>query len=259
MAPVAPASTLPGRIALGVLVLLALATGPNTANGETTPAGVTLLTQLADRGDADAQYGLGTWYMENHASQSELEQARDWLLQAARQQHVHAMFRLGVMLNRFDSLRDEGQSMSWVRGAAEAGLADAQALFGMYLFQGLDGSTPDCDAAVGWLEKADAVGHETAQSNLVWVLATCPVENQRDGSRALRLAFDQVYRQGMKTANQMDNLAAAYAAAGDFLSAEVAQREALAIEQDPEVRAIFQEHLDSYLKREAWVEQPTPR
>ena len=103
-----------------------------------------------------------------------------------------------------------------------------------------------------WLSRAAELEHVTAEVNLVWVLATCPDEAGRDGSRALRLAFDQVYRRGMKSANQMDNLAAAYAAAGDFLSAEVAQLEALATATSELEQRAFREHLKSYQRREVW-------
>lgn len=243
------------RLALLASLMVSLLLATPGANGE-VPNGVRVLTQLADGGDADAQYGLGTWYLENHDTVSDLEQARDWLLQAARQQHVHAMFRLGVVLSQFDDVRDETQALDWTRSAAEAGLADAQASLGMYLFQGMAGTGADCDSAVKWLEKADAVDHPLARSNLVWVLATCPDPRGRDGSRALRMAFDQVYRRGLKSANQMDNLAAAYAAAGDFLSAEVAVDEAIAMETDEAVLAIFKRHRDSYLARKVWLEIP---
>ena len=124
----------------------------------------------------------------------------------------------------------------------------------MFFFEGV-GSQPDCEAAVHWLEQARALGDQVAENNLVWVLATCPNPEHRDGSRALRLAFDQVYRRGLKSANQMDNLAAAYAAAGDFLSAEVAQREAIEMAEDESAREIYQTHLDAYLERRAWVDR----
>ncbi|MFK7956212.1 MAG: tetratricopeptide repeat protein [Lysobacterales bacterium] len=222
------------------------------------PNGVVVLTQLADSGDADAQYGLGTWYINNQGSGADLAKARDWLLQAARQQHVHAMYRLGVMLNQYDELRDEAQALDWTRSAADAGLADAQATYAMFLFQGLGGAPPNCVDAVSWLEKAGSVGHQIAQSNLVWVLATCPEERHRDGSRALRIGFDQVYRQGLDSANQLDNLAAAYAAAGDYLSAEAVQKHAMAQETDERVLAIFQSHLESYQARRPWSELSKP-
>ncbi len=222
------------------------------------PNGVVVLTQLADSGDADAQYGLGTWYINNHGSGEDLSKARDWLLQAARQQHVYAMYQLGVMLNQYDEVRDEAQALDWIRSAADEGLADAQATYGMYLFQGLNGASPNCAEAVTWLEKADLVGHPIARSNLVWVLATCPDDEHRDGSRALRMGFDQVYRQGLDSANQLDNLAAAYAAAGDYLSAEVVQNRAIAMESDAQVLAIFRRHLESYRARRPWLEFSSP-
>lgn len=238
-----------------IMALLAglalLAAGLSSAQDTLAP-NVALLKQLADAGDADAQYGLGTYYLRRQASDSDLLRARDLLSEAARQQHVHAMHRLGVLLNQFDATRDQGLALRWVRAAAEQGLAEAQATLGLYYFDGVGLEQRDCLAAADWLTRAHELGHDEAESNLVWVLATCPDDAGRDGSRALRIAFDQIYRRGMKSANQMDNLAAAYAAAGDFISAEVAQAEAIELADSPEVRWIFRQHLQSYQRREVW-------
>lgn len=215
-----------------------------------------LLHQLASQGDPDAQYGLGTYYVKNHADDSELDLARDWLVQAARQHHVHAMFQLGVLLASVDRLRDETQAIDWIRTAADLGLVEAKGELGMFYFEGLGNLNRDCERAVELLEEAFELGNERAESNLVWVLATCPEASHRNGSRALRIAFDLVYRQGVKTANTLDNLAAAYAESGDFLSAMVAQKEAIELADDTEVSLILKNHLESYENRQAWRDLP---
>ena len=230
---------------------LGMSAWPTAAGGEVRSS-LQLLHKLASQGDADAQYGLGTWYARNHVSDVELDMARDWLIRAARQQHVHAMFRLGVMLASLDSIRNEDQAIEWVSAAAEMGLVEAVGEMGMFHFEGFGHLERDCGLAAELLEQAYDSGDERAESNLVWVLSTCPDEEYRNGSRALRMAFELVYRKGEKTANSMDNLAAAYAEAGDFLSAEVAQREAMEMAESDEVRAVFEAHLESYVRREAW-------
>ncbi|MEM9533024.1 MAG: tetratricopeptide repeat protein [Pseudomonadota bacterium] len=231
-----------------VLLLLLLST---SALAE-APTGVALLARLADGGDADAQYGIGTYYMEHHSSDRELVQARDWLLLAARQEHVHAMHRLGLALAEFDVIRDESAALDWVRNAAEAGLQDAQGTLGQFLFEGVGAQGPDCAGAAQWLSRADDLGHGDASSDLVWVLATCPEESQRDGSRALRLAFHLVYQHDLKNSDLMDKLAAAYAAAGDFLSAEIAQQEAIDLASLADTVRLHR-RLEAYRAREPWV------
>ncbi|MDJ0657717.1 MAG: hypothetical protein QNJ40_26395 [Xanthomonadales bacterium] len=242
------------RIATLLLSLWIGAGAWAAANAEVRSS-LQLLHKLAAQGDADAQYGLGTWYARNHMNDLELSMARDWLIRAARQQHVHAMFRLGVLLASVDSIRNDAQAIDWVSAAADAGLVEAVGEMGMFHFEGFGHLERDCGKATELLERAYGAGDDRAESNLVWVLSTCPEQKHRDGSRALRMAFELVYRKGEKTANTMDNLAAAYAEAGDFLSAEEAQREAIEMAESDEVRAVFELHLESYLQREAWRDE----
>ena len=98
------------------LVVLGTALGGAPRAVELAP-NVALLAKLADSGDADAQYGLGSYYLQHGESENDVRRAYEWLLRAARQQHVHAMFRVGVMLRQFDSIRDDGQALKWVRHA----------------------------------------------------------------------------------------------------------------------------------------------
>jgi tetratricopeptide (TPR) repeat protein len=62
--------------------------------------------------------------------------------------------------------------------------------------------------------------------NLSWILATCPDDKWRDGKKALELA-KKAFEMEPGDANNMDNLAAAYAESGDFDQAVQWQQKAI--------------------------------
>ena len=56
-------------------------------------------------------------------------------------------------------------------------------------------------------------------SNKAWRLATCPAEQVRDGKRAVEAGKRACELTDYKSGDQLENLAAAYAEAGDFTEA----------------------------------------
>ena len=91
----------------------------------------------------------------------------------------------------------------------------------------------------------------------MWLLATCPDEAVRDGSRALRMGTDIAFRQGRATANDLDNLAAAYAELGDYRSAWEVQEDVIEMSPaDSTQRQEFESHLASYKARQSWRDFP---
>ena len=96
-----------------------------------------------------------------------------------------------------------------------------------------------------------------------WFLATTPSAAARDPGRAVRLATFACERSGWKSADRLDTLAAAQAAAGDFPRAVETQRRAVALaaddkRMDDEVRARLRERLGLYGARVPWRERPKP-
>lgn len=61
--------------------------------------------------------------------------------------------------------------------------------------------------------------HRESKNNLAWILATSPVEEIRDGERAVVLARQALGNEQPQNSKYMDTLAAAYAEAGSFENA----------------------------------------
>lgn len=82
----------------------------------------------------------------------------------------------------------------------------------------------DCDTAIH-LKSASALGY----NQRAWLLATCPDAKYRDGARAVEAARRACQLSSWKQGSYIDTLAAAYAAAGDFMRAVQYERQALAV------------------------------
>jgi Zn-dependent protease len=78
----------------------------------------------------------------------------------------------------------------------------------------------------------------TAQNNLAWLLATCPIDELRDGRQAVEHATAACNATGWSTPNCLGTLAAAYAEVGDFGQAVRWHERALA---DPAYRKMYGE------------------
>jgi tetratricopeptide (TPR) repeat protein len=84
------------------------------------------------------------------------------------------------------------------------------------------------------------------QTNLAWLLATCPDGGVRDGQRAVVLA-EQVVASTPKDAAYLDTLAAAYAEVGRFKDAVKTQQAALApLKKGHPLYDSYREHLKRY-------------
>jgi hypothetical protein len=126
-----------------------------------------LWIDLADQGDADAQYALGIMHLKKEAQQSEDAIAFRYLVEAAKKQHVASMFNLGVAYWEGRGVsRQTEKALNWWEVAAQRDDAGAQYNLGLayYIGEGRAQSTPK---AIYWVQQAANNGHPQARALLV--------------------------------------------------------------------------------------------
>lgn len=153
--------------ALAVVVLSGI---PTSSLGDSTSAwqaylkgdyaaAVGELGALAEAGDADAQYALGTAYSDGLAMPRDYRLAADWYAKAAQQGHAQAQFNLGFLHHQGAGDGDTAlppdpvQAARWLNAAAEAGNPLAAQLLGRIYSHGR-GLEPDEEAALRWSLRA---------------------------------------------------------------------------------------------------------
>ena len=91
-----------------------------------------LLRQLADQGDAWAQFNLGVMYVNGRGVPKDAVQAVKWYRLAADQGDATAQSNLGVMYASGQGVpKDYAQAVKWYRLAADQGDARAQFNLGL--------------------------------------------------------------------------------------------------------------------------------
>jgi len=122
------------------------------------------------------------------------------------------------------------------------------------------------DALVGLGRSAEALADYEAAlklqpqnsgllNNLAWLLATSPVDQVRDGKRALELATEACKETEYKVPHILSTLAASYAETGDFQAA--VEWSSKAVESSPSpLRASLAKELESYKAGKPWRDAP---
>jgi TPR repeat protein len=117
----------------------------------------------AEKGDAEAQVGLGNCYANGAGVAWDYVQAAQWYRKAADQGHPHAQFTLGVCyVNGKGVTSDQVEAVNWWRKSAVLGYADAQFDLGLRYENG-PGVEKDRVLAAQWYQKAADQGHPDAQ------------------------------------------------------------------------------------------------
>jgi TPR repeat protein len=133
---------------------------------------------LADRGDPDAQFNLGHAYRLGRGVPRNMTLAEQWYERAARAGHVEAQAMYGLIL--FQNGRRQ-EAMPYVQRAAERGDARAQYVYGTALFNG-DVVARDWPRAYAFMSRAASQGFPPAQSHLQEMEQHIPAEDRARGA-----------------------------------------------------------------------------
>jgi TPR repeat protein len=156
------------------------------------------LTDLAEEGDAVAQYHLGMVYTKGEGVSKNDVLAVAWFRQAAEQGNFRAQYNLGVAyLNGEGASKSAALALTWFRKAAEQGYAHAQFGLGMMYDQG-EGVTKDTTLALAWFRKAAEQGFAQAQNSLGWAYLS-GIGVHKDLFQAV-IWFRRAAEQGLATA-----------------------------------------------------------
>ena len=125
-----------------------------------------LYLQLAEQGNADAQFQIGLIYVNGQDITKDYKQAVAWFDKAAKQGHREAQTKLGFMYATGKGVEQNYNSaFYWCYKAAEQGDVISQYNLGLMYAKG-QGVVKDNSLAVSWYGKAAAQGDAHAQYNL---------------------------------------------------------------------------------------------
>ena len=121
------------------------------------------LEQLAERGDAHAQYLMGQLYRDGPLLIPDSRKAKHWFTQAAKQGLPEAQYTLGKLLLSNDwEVRDPDEGICWLKEAAEHGNQWAAYRLGKEYLTG-EAVTKDTSKAAEWFTRSAEAGNQYAQ------------------------------------------------------------------------------------------------
>ncbi len=122
-----------------------------------------LWEKTAKKGDAEAQFCLGSCYEIGHGVPFSKSKAVKWWRKSAKQGFAKAQFCIGCCYYEgFEVEENFVEAVKWFRKSAEQGYADAQVYLGNCYYNG-EGVAKDYSQARFWYDKAAKQGHELAK------------------------------------------------------------------------------------------------
>jgi localization factor PodJL len=153
---------------------LPVGTVPPRANAlEAAPAAaqIAILRQMADKGDAAAQYDLAARLAEGRGVDRDLAASVSWFEKAAAQGLAQAQYRLGALYEKGSGVpRDLARARGLYEKAATQGNVRAMHNLAVIEAEGVD-SKPDYAAAANWFRRAAEFGVRDSQFNLAILYA----------------------------------------------------------------------------------------
>jgi cell division septation protein DedD len=163
---------------------------------ENWPLAIANFRPLADRGDADAQYAMAQAYFLGRGVPRNANLAEQWYERAARQGNEEAQANYGLLLFQNGRRRE---AMQWIEGAANRGDPRAQYVLGTALYNG-DLVGQDLPRAYALMTRAAQAGLPPAISQLAAMEPHIPAADRARGAELAR---------GLPSAPQPERMAAA--------------------------------------------------
>ena len=149
--------------------------------------------ELADDGDADAQFKLAVIYANGEGVAKDERNAVEWVKKAAAQRHVDAQFALGEMYAHGQGIaKDERKAIKWYGKASAQGHVEAKYKLGRMYERGL-GVTKNERIAVAWYEQAAVLGSTNAECSLgrMYACGRCVITDELKAAEWLEKAAVQ--------------------------------------------------------------------
>lgn len=157
--------------------------------------GLERLIEDSKQGDAHSLFIMSRMYQYGIVKEQDLNESVELLERSAAKNHTDAIFRLGMIMLGKDPIigEDRGfmnkaQGIEMVTQAAEAGIAEAQYMVGLYYIEG-ELLTEDRDLGLFWLTKARDKGYGPASQARTEIL---------NSSRLRNLSFDYVQQRAIE-------------------------------------------------------------
>ncbi len=145
--------------------LLSAADESPGSQGPAAAEDVEALEAAARQGDRDAQFRIGTRFLNDAGLDGGPAAAARWFAKAAAQGHNEAQFMLASMFERGAGIeKDEAKAIALYRQAASAGHVRAMHNLGAMLLKNTP--APSYREAAAWFEQAAAKGFPDSQYNL---------------------------------------------------------------------------------------------
>lgn len=219
-------------------------------------------------GDTLAQFALGAMLYNGdvpHLVEQDKARGLALLEQASDSGHGRAAGMVAGELLAGDDLPEDqpipperlARALPHVQRSAADGQPMAMTALGGFHFNGAAGLARNCTQAEEWFARAEDGGMAEARNERVWALAACPIAAQRDAERALSLAAHMIDNAERLSAAELDTVAAAFAANGQFEDAVAYQQRAIAgLDDDSSdaTRRGMRERLRAYDKDQDWVQ-----
>ena len=158
-----------GAPALDPLAVGSIGVRPGASGPANSP--VINVKELADKGDAAAQYEMGARYAEGRLVARDSAAAVGWFEKAAAHGQAQAQYRLGAIYEKgIGALRDVAKARDYYAKAAEQGNVRAMHNLAVIEAEGVDGR-PDYAAAAQWFRRAADYGVRDSQFNLAILYA----------------------------------------------------------------------------------------